>query len=41
MRLLETGTDITTIALWMGCAARRSCRIARSAGRDERSCLWI
>jgi integrase/recombinase XerD len=41
MRLLESGTDIATIALWLGCAARRSCRIARSAGRDERSYLWI
>jgi integrase/recombinase XerD len=41
MRLLRAGVDITVIALWLGCAARRSCRIARSAGRDERSYLWI
>ncbi len=41
MRLLNAGVDTSVIALWMGCAARRSCRIARSAGRDERSCLWI
>jgi integrase/recombinase XerD len=41
MALLHAGTDITVIALWLGCAARRSCRIARAAGRDERSYLWI
>jgi integrase/recombinase XerD len=41
MSLLHAGIDITVIALWLGCAARRSCRIARSAGRDERSYLWI
>jgi len=37
----RSGVDTSVIALWLGCAARRSCRIARSAGRDERSCLWI
>ena len=36
-RMLRSGIDITVIALWLGCAARRSCRIARPAGRDERS----
>jgi site-specific recombinase XerD len=41
MALLHAGVDITVIALWLGCAARRSCRIARPAGRDERSYLWI
>jgi site-specific recombinase XerD len=41
MRLLHAGVDIAVIALWLGCAARRSCRIARPAGRDERSYLWI
>ena len=41
MHLLQSGLDVTVIALWLGCAARRSCRIARPAGRDERSYLWI
>jgi len=41
MQLLDAGNDITVIALWLGCAARRSCRIARPAGRDERRNLWI
>ena len=41
MALLRGGVDTSVIALWLGCAARRSCRIARSAGRDERSYLWI
>jgi integrase/recombinase XerD len=29
MLLRAKGVDIATIALWLGCAARRSCRIAR------------
>ena len=41
MELLRSGVDCAVIALWLGCAARRSCRIARLAGRDERSYLWI
>ncbi len=41
MSLLAQGVDTAVIALWLGCAARRSCRIARPAGRDERSYLWI
>jgi len=41
MRLLHAGVDTTVIALWLGCAARHSCRIARTAGRDERRYLWI
>jgi integrase/recombinase XerD len=41
MRLLHAGVDIAVIALWLGCAARHSCRIARAAGRDERRYLWI
>jgi hypothetical protein len=41
MALLKNGVDTSVIALWLGCAARRSTCIARSAGRDERSYLWI
>jgi len=41
MNLLHSGVDVAVIALWLGCAARRSTCIARSAGRDERSYLWI
>jgi integrase/recombinase XerD len=41
MRLLHAGVDTSVIALWLGCAARHSCRIARAAGRDERRYLWI
>jgi site-specific recombinase XerD len=37
MSLLGAGVDTSVIAIWLGCAARRSCRIARQAGRDERS----
>ena len=41
MALLRAGVDLSVIALWLGCAARHSCRIARTAGRDERRYLWI
>jgi site-specific recombinase XerD len=41
MSLLHAGVDISVIALWLGCAARHSCRIARAAGRDGRRYLWI
>jgi integrase/recombinase XerD len=41
MQLLGAGVDTSVIALWLGCAARHSCRIARAAGRDGRRYLWI
>jgi len=41
MRLLESGTDVTVIALWLGLRREAQCRIARAAGRDERRYLWI